>query len=342
MEIVIKTCRNEIFRVAATSTETFGDVLQHLREQNPSIGNDEYKLIFGGHQLNSYQTVGSVDITPDKFLILAPQNNANGPSPRPQTTRSNSDPETIPGNPLLASVPVRHLPPLVSETRSTPDPGPIVVSLENLDNIVSMGFRRDDAYAALYAAYNNVSRAVEYLTTSQIPEGAPRPSGPMPPPVVPVQQPTITPPTIPMAPPIPPPSFTSHIPSPVDPQANRQYNNYYSGPSLTNPQNIRETPIPRIVSPPTNDRDFMAILNRAPPPLRDEVLNCLRRLIRSYTNDALDLIVNLIALYDEPRAVSIRSDPVEFLTQLGIETRRRDDGNLEIVPPPLFTPPPFT
>ncbi|GJJ14939.1 hypothetical protein Clacol_009209 [Clathrus columnatus] len=207
MKITIKTLQQKLFQVVdfqieADGSDTIGVVKAKIEEAHGHPV-EQQKLIYSGKVLADSVSVESCGVKEKDFLVLmiskpkqtvastsattpavkpseAPTQSAPAPalSPSPAPAPAPAavpTPAQAPVTPAQSeSTPVTSTPaPAASVTSPTPAYGASFVSGDMLQttiqNMVEMGFEREQVLKALKAAYNNPDRAVEYLMTG-IPE----------------------------------------------------------------------------------------------------------------------------------------------------------------------------
>ncbi|KAF9793410.1 UV excision repair protein Rad23 [Thelephora terrestris] len=191
MKITIKTLQQKIFQVDAEGEDTVADVKKRIEDiHGHAVANQ--KLIYSGKVLPDEKTVESCEIREKDFLVLM----VSKPKATPAASSS-----TAPAQPVQPALPTQPAPPAQPPTEPAPQPtqspteqptqSPTVSGTGSgfltgsalaaaIDNMVEMGFAREEAQRAMRASFNNPDRAVEYLMTG-IPdhvqaELAPRPN----------------------------------------------------------------------------------------------------------------------------------------------------------------------
>lgn len=195
MKITIKTLQQKQFQIDAEGSETVADLKEKIQTSHghPTINQ---KIIFSGKVLPDSKTIESCEIKEKDFLVLMvskpkapPAAPAATASPTPpsasvepveptQPTQENPGQPQVP-QPAQPSVPTpapaadsSPAPAASQPERAFGDTSSFVAGDQlqaSINNMVEMGFPRDQVMQALRASYNNPDRAVEYLMTG-IPE----------------------------------------------------------------------------------------------------------------------------------------------------------------------------
>ncbi|KAI9442608.1 hypothetical protein H4582DRAFT_2110110 [Lactarius indigo] len=175
MAITVKTLQQ---KVEAEPAETVLDLKKKIHDQQGHAV-DTQKIIYSGKVLSDDKTVESCSIKEKDFLVLMVAKPKS--TPAASTSTSTASPVSapppadsaapVPSAP--ASVPIPETPaPISSAPASSAEPAPLGTSFlsgealqRTIDNMVEMGYPRDQVLRALRASYNNPDRAVEYLLT---------------------------------------------------------------------------------------------------------------------------------------------------------------------------------
>ncbi|KAI6002735.1 hypothetical protein EDD15DRAFT_2224165 [Pisolithus albus] len=184
MRVTIKTLQQKVFHIDAEETETIGNLKEKIRDAHGHDVNSQ-KIIYSGKVLSDDKTIASCEIKEKDFLVLMVSKlkpnfsaSAAGPATTPvAATTSASTPPAAVASPASAPTPAAPPPAL----NPAPAPAPASTSPSSLQqaesflsgdvlqvtiqNMVEMGFPRDQVLRALRASYNNPDRAIEYLMT---------------------------------------------------------------------------------------------------------------------------------------------------------------------------------
>jgi len=179
MKLAIKTLSQQQFFVEVDPEDTISKVKEKIEKQE---GHQVawQKLIYSGKILEDNAKVGLYNInTEAEFLVLMVRKPKNAEEPQQQPTTTPKPVET-PQTTTSTSTPVVDKPKETTTSTSVPKPtestttqptgpyGPstLVVGSEyekSVQNLMEMGFPKEQVVAALRAAFNNPDRAVEYL-----------------------------------------------------------------------------------------------------------------------------------------------------------------------------------
>lgn len=183
MKVSIKTVKGEVFQVEVTEQTKISYLKEKVHEK---FGHeqDSQKLIHRGKHLDDNKTIAEAEIKDGDAIIMMVQKKAvqKAPEPTPPTTPTPTATQpTGQTQPTLSgtqSVIPPHLRPNLGGQPAQPaqpaqpqeplDPSnEIVHGMQHIDEeiteLMSMGFERDQVKAALQAAFFNKDRAVEYL-----------------------------------------------------------------------------------------------------------------------------------------------------------------------------------
>ncbi|KIL00716.1 hypothetical protein PAXRUDRAFT_798793 [Paxillus rubicundulus Ve08.2h10] len=193
MKITVKTLQQKVFQIDADGSESVGDLKQKIfSSQGHAV--ESQKLIYSGKVLPDNKTVESCEIKEKDFLVLMVSKPKPTPAPPAAVaptpaTASSSTPAAVsappaPAQPAApapapavspASAPVRPPAPPPTAPATQPAFGDMSAFLTGtelevqINNMIEMGFPRDQVTRAMRASFNNPDRAVEYLMTG-IPE----------------------------------------------------------------------------------------------------------------------------------------------------------------------------
>jgi len=193
MKITVKTLQQKVFQIDADGSDTVVDLKQKIQEtQGHAV--ETQKLIYSGKILPDSKTVESCEIKEKDFLVLM----VSKPKPAPSTPVASSSAATSSSPapaPAAASAPVAQTAATPVAAPSTPaaapqppnapllapaQAAPAAAQTERafgdsnsflsgealqstIQNMMEMGFEREQVMRALRASFNNPDRAVEYL-----------------------------------------------------------------------------------------------------------------------------------------------------------------------------------
>ncbi|KAG1862506.1 hypothetical protein DFJ58DRAFT_775421 [Suillus subalutaceus] len=182
MKLTIKTLQQKMFQLEAEGSETIADLKQKISNtQGHSV--ESQKLIFSGKILTDDKTVASCEIKEKDFLVLMVSKSKPQPPPviastsTPQPEAAAPAPAPAPAAPqVLAPAPAAPAPAPVAPSVPSAAPAAAPVTADGsfltgealqstINNMVEMGFEREQVTRALRASFNNPDRAVEYLMT---------------------------------------------------------------------------------------------------------------------------------------------------------------------------------
>ncbi|ETW80448.1 hypothetical protein HETIRDRAFT_384981 [Heterobasidion irregulare TC 32-1] len=185
MKLTVKTLQQKVFQIDAEGSETVGDLKRKINElQGHPI--EHQKIIYSGKVLGDEKTVESCQIKEKDFLVLMVS------KPKPTPAASTSIASTSTPAPAAVALPAAESAPAAAPAPA-PAPAPAAPAAEpapaapaapaaappafgdmssfltgealqsTIQNMVEMGFPRDQVLRALRASYNNPDRAVDYL-----------------------------------------------------------------------------------------------------------------------------------------------------------------------------------
>ncbi|BGP17092.1 hypothetical protein JCM10213_006878 [Rhodosporidiobolus nylandii] len=201
VRIQFKTLQQKQFFIEAEPSETVADLKKKI-EADQGFAVDSQKIIFSGKILADDKTVGEANFKEKDFCVVmvtkpkaapaaapAPAASTSAPAPAAAVPQTPAQPSSTPVAPNApAPAPAAAAP--SSAEPETPAPAAAAAAgaeqpadhqasflagsaLEtSINEMVSMGFPRDQVMRALRASFNNPHRAVEYLMTG-IPETGP-------------------------------------------------------------------------------------------------------------------------------------------------------------------------
>ncbi|KIP05586.1 hypothetical protein PHLGIDRAFT_128788 [Phlebiopsis gigantea 11061_1 CR5-6] len=187
MKITVKTLQQKTFQLDAEGSDTVADLKKKIEEDHGHPAATQ-KLIYSGQVLSDDKTVGSCNIKEKGFLVLMVAKPKAEPKPAASTSAAipaaPSNPAAAPAAPAASSAPAAAAAPqppnapILTPAQAAPVPAPaqstrafddenaFVTGAElqsTVQNMMEMGFERDQVMRALRASYNNPDRAVEYL-----------------------------------------------------------------------------------------------------------------------------------------------------------------------------------
>ncbi|KAI6040332.1 hypothetical protein EDC04DRAFT_2567318 [Pisolithus marmoratus] len=201
MRVTIKTLQQKVFHIDADETDTIGQLKEKIRDAH---GHDviTQKIIYSGKVLSDEKTIASCEIKEKDFLVLMvakPKPNFSAAPSAPVATPAAAT-SSAPTPPVPAATPASAPAPAAPSPAPAPDPVPAPASSPAstspaqpqearsfltgdalqaaINNMMEMGFERDQVMRAMRASFNNPERAVEYLMTGIPANLAPEASAP--------------------------------------------------------------------------------------------------------------------------------------------------------------------
>lgn len=176
MLITFKNLQQQTFQVDIEPTQTVKQLKEKIQqEKGKDYPADNQRLIYAGKILTDDSTISEYNIDEKKFIVVmvskpkaASDSTAAAPTPAPPAAAAPAPatPATTPasqsddrGASGAESAPQAN----ISEAESALLMGDEYNAI--LQNIIDMGYDRDQVEAALRASFNNPDRAVEYLIT---------------------------------------------------------------------------------------------------------------------------------------------------------------------------------
>ncbi|KAF8313147.1 UV excision repair protein Rad23 [Clavulina sp. PMI_390] len=209
MKLTVKNLQQKTFQIDAEPSDTIADIKEKI---NAAQGHPvaSQKLIYSGKILADSTTVESCNIKEKDFLVVMVSKAKPAPAPAPAPAASTSTPTPAPApaaDPAPASTPAVSTQTAPSTDASAAPAAPEAASPSSesggigsgsflsgaalqstIQNMMEMGFERDQVMRALKASFNNPDRAVEYLMTgipAHLEAAAAGPSTPAPPAALP-------------------------------------------------------------------------------------------------------------------------------------------------------------
>lgn len=181
MLVTLKNLQQVTFQIEIEPAETVRALKQKIESEK---GSEDYtasfqKLIYAGKILADDDPLSKYNIDEKKFIVVmvtktkvsSPVQPAAPPPPAaaPPVPTTPTDTPAAPSTPA-ATTPTTEAPPETSSSSSAPAPtgGDLVMGEDYnrmVQNIVDMGYEKEQVEAALRASFNNPDRAVEYLLT---------------------------------------------------------------------------------------------------------------------------------------------------------------------------------
>ncbi|KAF8348060.1 hypothetical protein F5887DRAFT_1071718 [Amanita rubescens] len=166
MKITIKTTQQKVFHVDIDVSKTIAYLKSEIQKSQGHPA-ELQKIIYSGKILPDGETIESCGIKEKDFLVLMVtkpkpmQTSAAEPLSKPveQTPAPGSQSTSaVASPPIPAAVPVSSAPPFGDSSFLSGE-----ALQTTIQNMVDMGFPRDQVLRALRASFNNPDRAVEYL-----------------------------------------------------------------------------------------------------------------------------------------------------------------------------------
>ncbi|KAK7604978.1 hypothetical protein V9T40_006164 [Parthenolecanium corni] len=175
MKITIKNLQQQTFEVELDESNT----VQQLKEKIQSIKGDTYpvscqRLIYAGKILSDEKPISEYNIDEKKFVVVMVCKAKTQPEAKAGASTSASS-ESVEKEPEKTEKKAESASSATTASSgSSANPAPPVASAEStlltgdaydktVQNIVQMGYSRDEVEQALRASFNNPERAVEYL-----------------------------------------------------------------------------------------------------------------------------------------------------------------------------------
>jgi len=188
MKITLRNLAQQSFVIEIDDSETVLDLKKKIEtEKGSEYAAAGQKLIYAGKILEDESPLSTYAIDEAKFVVIMvtkPKQTAAEPTP----TTTSAPSSTPAATPAVTSVPSTATSATTTTTStesttttaSSATANPLAAAESNLvvgeqreamiQNIMGMGYARDEVERALRASFNNPDRAVEYLVTGAIPE----------------------------------------------------------------------------------------------------------------------------------------------------------------------------
>uniref|UniRef100_A0A1B6CIE2 UV excision repair protein RAD23 n=2 Tax=Clastoptera arizonana TaxID=38151 RepID=A0A1B6CIE2_9HEMI len=176
MLITLKNLQQQTFTVDIDPSQTVKQLKEKIQnEKGKDYPAENQRLIYAGKILTDDSPISEYNIDEKKFIVVmvskpkapTPSTTPSDPTAPAQTGSDNKPNEDRPTQPetrpLESSTTESSAQPNLSEAESALLMGEDYNAM--VQNIVDMGYDRDQVEAALRASYNNPDRAVEYLLT---------------------------------------------------------------------------------------------------------------------------------------------------------------------------------
>ncbi|KAL0575595.1 UV excision repair protein rad23 [Marasmius crinis-equi] len=179
MKITVKTTQQKVFQIDAEPSDTVA-VLKSKIESSQSHPVASQKIIYSGKILADDKTVESCGIKEKDFLVLMVSKpkptpaatTSTTPAPAAQAPAAAAPPPTTESTPAAApasDAPASSAPATQpAQERAFGDTSSFLSGSalqDTINNMVEMGFPKDQVLRAMRASFNNPDRAVEYLMT---------------------------------------------------------------------------------------------------------------------------------------------------------------------------------
>ncbi|KAJ1659940.1 UV excision repair protein rad23 [Dispira simplex] len=191
MQITFKTLQQKQFKIEAEPFDTIADVKRKI-EADQGFSVDSQKIVFSGKILSDAQTVAETKVMEKDFMVVmvtkpkrpTPANTASpqdtdAPIQATSTTEPAATAPTVTATPLPATTESSESTTIstTAAASATGNSDGLAIGAEYetaVQNMVEMGYERDQVTQAMRASFNNPNRAVEYLLTG-IPDHLMRP-----------------------------------------------------------------------------------------------------------------------------------------------------------------------
>ncbi|KAG6849455.1 hypothetical protein H0H93_008298 [Arthromyces matolae] len=180
MKITIKTTQQKIFHIDVDGSDTVGILKQKIQEtQKHDVASQ--KIIYSGKVLADDKTIESCGIKEKDFLVLMVSKPKPSPAPAVASTstpvpatltsalpavEAPTAPQPAAAAAAIDTAPAAAAPSVAATTPAFGDSSSFLAGealQTTINNMMEMGFERDQVVRALKASFNNPERAVEYL-----------------------------------------------------------------------------------------------------------------------------------------------------------------------------------
>uniref|UniRef100_A0A1B6ME39 UV excision repair protein RAD23 n=1 Tax=Graphocephala atropunctata TaxID=36148 RepID=A0A1B6ME39_9HEMI len=172
MLITLKNLQQQTFQVDIDPSQTIKQLKERIQsEKGKDYPAENQRLIYAGKILTDDSPISEYNIDEKKFIVVM----VSKPKSAPSASTGPADPTAPPAQPEPESRPAEERPSQAASEPEAPAQANISAAESALlmgeeyntmvQNIVDMGYGRDQVEAALRASFNNPDRAVEYLLT---------------------------------------------------------------------------------------------------------------------------------------------------------------------------------
>ncbi|XP_046674893.1 UV excision repair protein RAD23 homolog A isoform X2 [Homalodisca vitripennis] len=172
MLITLKNLQQQTFQVDIDPSQTIKQLKERIQaEKGKDYPAENQRLIYAGKILTDESPISEYNIDEKKFIVVM----VSKPKAAPAPSTGPADPTAPPAQPEPESRPAEERPTQAASEPESPAQANISAAESALlmgeeyntmvQNIVDMGYDRDQVEAALRASFNNPDRAVEYLLT---------------------------------------------------------------------------------------------------------------------------------------------------------------------------------
>lgn len=189
MKITLRNLAQQSFVVEIDDSETVLNLKKKIEtEKGSEYAAGNQKLIYAGKILEDESALSTYAIDEAKFVVIMVTKPKQAAAAEPTPTTTSAPSSTPAATPAVTSVPSTATSATTTTTStesttttaSSAAANPLAAAESNLvvgeqreamiQNIMGMGYARDEVERALRASFNNPDRAVEYLVTGAIPE----------------------------------------------------------------------------------------------------------------------------------------------------------------------------
>ncbi|OII72328.1 UV excision repair protein RAD23 [Cryptosporidium andersoni] len=167
MKIKVRTVQNTEHEIEVEGNFTVLQMKQLIEAKNSQMTASRQKLIFAGRILGDSQTVQDVGIKEgERLVVLVSKGAIQQKSSEISQTKNIGNSISAQTTPITTNTGV--IPNNCDQNAYESNASALITGTEletTINNIVNMGFERNQVIAAMRAAFNNPDRAVEYLTS---------------------------------------------------------------------------------------------------------------------------------------------------------------------------------